>query len=264
MDSNSYAVCLLILVSIIVICWCNEAYLTSYADSSVLWSLPYTHDVLHRGVLDGFCLLVLANLHDGSVNLATIDDRAWRVGTAQCKCRNGIACLVKLQVVEINLAIGNEVNKSVTVDVAEILGRLCLGGRFVRSDNGSQNIPTDNGIRTERVRRTFGCREVTDTLYLDRLTIYYFSVVSLDLWTIIYGTTRLINLVWKSVTVQVNECGKSLAGIAGVAVRTSYCIAFPFASVPRSHTCIERTAYRRTCRSAKCSRLVAETLADSL
>ena len=48
LDGNSYAVCLLILVSIIVICWCNEAYLTSYADSSVLRSLPYTHNVLHR------------------------------------------------------------------------------------------------------------------------------------------------------------------------------------------------------------------------
>ena len=112
------------------------------------------------------------------------------------------------------LAIGNEVNEPVAVDVAEILGRLCLGGRFVRSDNGGQNIPTDNGIRTERVRRTFGCREVTDALYLDRLTIYYFSVVSLDLWTIINRTTGLVHLVRKSVTVQVNECGKSLARVA--------------------------------------------------
>ena len=116
--------------------------------------------------------------------------------------------------VEIYLSIGNEVNKSVTVDVAEILGRLCLGGRFVRSDNGGQDIPTDNGIRTESVGRTFGCREVTDALYLDRLTIYDFSVVCLNLWTIIYRTTGLIYLVRKSVTVQVNECGKSLARVA--------------------------------------------------
>ena len=54
--------------------------------------------------------------------------------------------------VEINLAIGNKVNKSVTVDVAEILGRLSLGCGLISSDNSSQDIPTDNGIRTERVR----------------------------------------------------------------------------------------------------------------
>ena len=116
--------------------------------------------------------------------------------------------------VEIDLAIGNEVNKSVTVDVAEILSGLGLSGRFVRSDNGSQDIPTDNGIRTESVGRTFGCREVTDALYLDRLTIYDFSVVCLNLWTIINRTTGLVHLVRKSVTVQVNECGKSLARVA--------------------------------------------------
>ena len=128
MDGNSYAVCLLILVSIIVICWCNETYLTSYADSSILWCLPYTHNILHRGVLDGFSLLVLANLHNGCVNLATIDDRAWCVGTAQCKRRHGIARSVKLQVIKKYLAIGNEVNKSVTIDVAEILSGLGLSG----------------------------------------------------------------------------------------------------------------------------------------
>ena len=90
--------------------------------------MPYTHNILHRGVLDGFRLLILADLHDRSVNLATIDDWAWRVGTAQCKRRHGIARLIKLQMVEIYLAIGNEVNKSVTVDVAEILSGLCLSG----------------------------------------------------------------------------------------------------------------------------------------
>ena len=120
--------------------------------------------------------------------------------------------------VEIHLAIGNEVNKSVTVDVAEILGRLGLSCGLVRSDHGGQVFPTDHGIRTESVGRTFGCREVTDALYLDRLTIHDFSVVCLNLWTIIYGTTGLVHLVRKSVTVQVNQCGKSLACVAGVAV----------------------------------------------
>ena len=50
----------------------------------------------------------------------------WRVGTAQCKRRHGIARPIKLQMVEIYLAIGNEVNKSVTADVAEIPSGLCL------------------------------------------------------------------------------------------------------------------------------------------
>ena len=91
LDSNSYAVCLLVFVSVIVTSRSDKAHLPCHADSSILWCLPYTHNVLHRRVLDGFRLLVLTDLHDRSVNLATIDDRAWCVGTAQCKRRHGIA-----------------------------------------------------------------------------------------------------------------------------------------------------------------------------
>ena len=128
MNGNPHTISFLVFVSVIVTSRSDKAHLPCHADSSILWRLPYTHNILHRGVLDGFSLLVLANLHNGCVNLATIDDWAWRVGTAQCKRRHGIARSVKLQMVEIYLAIGNEVNKSVTVDVAEILSGLGLGG----------------------------------------------------------------------------------------------------------------------------------------
>ena len=128
MNGNPHTISFLVFVSVIVTSRSDKAHLPCHADSSILWCLPYTHNVLHRRVLDGFRLLVLTDLHDRSVNLATIDDRAWRIGTAQRKCRHGIACLVKFQMVEIHLAIGNEVNKSVTVDVAEILSGLGLSG----------------------------------------------------------------------------------------------------------------------------------------
>ena len=105
LNGHPYTVGLLVFLRIIITGRNNQRDSARNVYNTLFGSHPNPDHILHRRRRYHFSLFRRVYGDDGSINLAAIYDRTWRIGTAECECRHGIALCVKLDVVEINLAI---------------------------------------------------------------------------------------------------------------------------------------------------------------
>ncbi len=79
------------------------------------------------------------------------------MGTAQSKCRNGIALLVILNMVEINLAVRHKVNKTVPINIREIFLDICCCRRKIYTNCSRYIIPSSLYVRSSGISIAANC-----------------------------------------------------------------------------------------------------------
>ena len=219
MYGHTHSVGLSVLVGIIVAFRRYKPHRSGHAYRTRLRGLPYAYDVLHRRRGDGLFLLLGAYGYHRSVNLTAIYDGAWRVGTALRERRHGVAVAVELYVVEVHLAVGNEVDEPVAVDVAEIFRCLCFRLDNIPADHCSKRHPAYGSLRTARICGAFDGRETTYSGHLYSFAVCYRIIGGFaQLRPVIQRAAFAEHLVRQSVAVDVHECGQALAVVCGMAV----------------------------------------------